>query len=453
LKRKNLVIGGAAGAAAASIAAALLVGTGGGTTGALPHGAQAQVPAASDGSPSSSRSSAPGNDSPATTGPTGDQPVQDVPYAEADALAKVLNVTPAQAVKRLQTQETNSAKADALDQKLGTNGGGSWLDANSGALQTNVLSAQAATVAKAAGATPHLVTASQSALDALQTKLDASATDAPKGGSWGVDVTTDRLALTVTPQTTPAQVTAFLTKAGIIGADVAKVTVHHNGRPVKSRGLVGGDDTEISGGSTGWICSVGFLATQPNGKRVMLTAGHCSVDGKYYRRDADHRSIGHVVAYQFGSKATHASGYRGDWSMISVDHPSLWHPTGPYVNRYKSKFTVVSVRGSKVAPINSFVCKSGQTSHWTCGRILYRNWSGDVAYGAYDQYLMTIKGLTATSICSQGGDSGGPVMFNSQAQGLVSAGSDCATPNDVNTVIQPINPVLAQNHLKLLVKH
>lgn len=450
MKRKKLVIGGAAGAAAASIAAALMAGTGGAASGALPKGTQAQVPAASTNGDQGSTPDA--NSTPDPKAPGGRQPLQDVPFGEAEALAKTLKVTKAQAIQRLQVQSVNADKADTIDQKLGDKGAGSWLDPNTGAVQTNVLDAQAASVAKAAGATPHLVANSQSALDALQSKLDAVGAAAPKGASWGVDITTDKVVLTVTPQTSPLDVTAFLAKAGIIGLDLTKVAVHNNGRDLKFRGLIGGDDTEIYSNGTlqGW-CSVGFLATRPNGQRVMLTAGHCTLLGKEYRRDPDHKRVGIVQEHHFSTK--------GDWSVVPVDKPRSWVPTGPYVNLHaKNGFQVVSIKGSKTAPIGAWVCKSGRTTGWTCGRITSRGWSGQIDAGPSGTF--TVSGLTGSSICGAGGDSGGSVMWHNQAQGMVSAGPPDGTPCDPNmtdpsqpnTLFQPINPVLKAANLKLMLK-
>ena len=451
MKRKKVVIGSAAGAAVMSIAAALLASTGGSASGALPHGTQAQVPAASaDGDQGSNTPDS--SSTPDSKAPGGRQAVQDVPFGEADALAKTLKVTRAQAVQRLQVQSVNADKADTIDQKLGDKGAGSWLDPNTGAVQTNVLDAQAASVAKAAGATPHLVANSQSALDALQAKLDAMGDAAPKGATWGVDITTDKLVLTVMPQTTPLDVTTFLTKAGIIGLDLTKIAVHHDGRGLKFRGLIGGDDTEIYSHGTlqGW-CSVGFLATRPNGQRVMLTAGHCTLLGNEYRRDPDHKRVGFVKEHHFSTK--------GDWSVVPIDKPRSWNPTGPYVNMHASKgFKVVSVKGSKTAPIGAWVCKSGRTTGWTCGRITSRGWSGQIDAGPDGTF--TVSGLTGSSICGAGGDSGGSVMWHNQAQGMVSAGPPDGTPCDPkmtdpsqpNTLFQPINPVLKAANLKLMLK-
>jgi streptogrisin D len=455
LKRKSLIISGAAGAAAVSIAAALVLGPDGSGHN-LPPGAIARLHGGhhDSGGSSSSHSSSDGSDgsspAPSANSATVGQS-DDVPYGEATALAQTLGITPDQAVKRLKEQDVNADKAASIDAKLGNQGAGSYLDPTSGSVQTNVLTTQAATTAKAEGATPHLVTTPVTDLDAIQAKLDDSADSAPQGSSWAVDVVNDKVSVLVAPKTPQATVDAFLTKAGVTGKEVSAVAVKETGAALKTRGLIGGDSLNIYSGGVfeGW-CSAGFLATTTKKKRVLLTAGHCTQLGTDFRRNADHRRVGHVVAHQFGP---------ADWAEVSVDHPTAWHPTGAYVNRYTKKFSVVSIKGDKVAPVNAWICKSGQTSHWTCGRVLYRNWSGTIV-DDFNHYHH-LKGLTATSLCTLPGDSGGSVIWNSQAQGLISAGDSSVTSckggklpaGALPTVIQPIAPVLKANHLSLLTRH
>ncbi len=412
--RKRLVIGGVTGAAATAIVAATLVG----------------VPATAV-SLSGSQQSA-----------TGEQD------AEIQSLSASLGISQSQAAQRIKKQDANSDKGAALEAKLGAaKSAGSYLDP-SGNLQVNVTSAQAAAEVKAAGATPHLVANSAAALDAAKNKLDAAGSSSPAWASWAVDPSTDKVSLTTLPGTSDKAISAFLKKAGVSGSQVA---VSKTGHKMRAEGLIGGDDTEIFKNNVEQaICSIGFIAQRTNGKKVAITAGHCSLAGLDYRRLADKRKIGTVAASE------HTFGAGGDYTLISIAHPTVWHPFGPYVNLHTKPFSMTKVKGSTVKAKGAYVCKSGRTSGWTCGYIGNKNLT--VAIEAEGR-IYTVKGLTDSSICSMPGDSGGSVISANQAQGLVSAGpSDGPTchgtksPAGSETLFQPIKPVLTKFRLKLLTK-
>jgi streptogrisin C len=60
------------------------------------------------------------------------------------------------------------------------------------------------------------------------------------------------------------------------------------------------------------------------------------------------------------------------------------------------------------------VCKSGQSTGWTCGRIVARNVT--VNYG--DNRI--VRGLFQHTACVEGGDSGGANMTGNYARGITS---------------------------------
>jgi streptogrisin C len=375
------------------------------------------------------------------------QATADDPNAEAEAMAANLGITQAQAAQRIKKQDTNSDKGTALEARLGSaKSAGSYLDPTTGDLKVNVTDAQAAAQVRAAGATPRLVKNSEAALETAKTKLDATSASTLGTASWSIDPATDAVRLTTMPGTPDKAISGFLKKAGV---SASQVSVSKTGRKLTTYGLIGGDDTEIfKNGVEQAICSIGFIAKRTNGKKVAITAGHCSLVGTDYRRIPDKRKIGTVAAKE------HTFGTAGDYSLISIAHPTLWHPFGPYVNMHAKKFKMTPVKGSTAKAIGAYVCKSGRTTGWTCGHITAKNvtvWVG--AEGKYYQ----VKGLTDSTICSLPGDSGGSVIASGQAQGLVSAGpattaKTCKAVSDPETLFQPINPVLKKFKLKLLTK-
>jgi hypothetical protein len=65
--------------------------------------------------------------------------------------------------------------------------------------------------------------------------------------------------------------------------------------------------------------------------------------------------------------------------------------------------------------VGARVCKTGATSGGTCGRITA---TGQTITFALDYDNVTINRLVQTTMCSRGGDSGGPVFVNGYAYGL-----------------------------------
>ncbi len=101
------------------------------------------------------------------------------------------------------------------------------------------------------------------------------------------------------------------------------------------------------------------------------------------------------------------------------------------------------VRGSAEAPVGASVCRSGRTTHWRCGHVLSKNQTVNFVGGN------VVHGLTLTSACAGGGDSGGSVLSGDQAQGVVSgAGGNCGESNTVVS-FQPVNEILDRYGLTL----
>jgi streptogrisin C len=60
-----------------------------------------------------------------------------------------------------------------------------------------------------------------------------------------------------------------------------------------------------------------------------------------------------------------------------------------------------------------------------------------------------VRGLIATNVCAEPGDSGGSLLAGDQAQGVVSGGSgNCAQGGE--TFFQPVNEILQTLNLTLI---
>ncbi|GGM36490.1 S1 family peptidase [Dactylosporangium sucinum] len=159
-------------------------------------------------------------------------------------------------------------------------------------------------------------------------------------------------------------------------------------------------------GAAGGRCLIGFNARAlPD--YYFLTSAHCvgAVGGTVYADAA------HTVA--LGTVATRNAGY--DYALVR------------YTNTTIAKPSAVDLHNGTLAPITSFgtgyvgqtVTRSGATGVRT-GRITALNATVNYADG-------TVYGLIRTSVCSEPGDSGGPLFSGAVGLGMTSGGSGNCT--------------------------
>jgi len=204
-----------------------------------------------------------------------------------------------------------------------------------------------------------------------------------------------------------------------------KVRIEHvNARPVLMSGLRGGDTITTSSGGR---CSIGFnVISGPT--RYILTAGHCTKMGGTWS-GPDGKTIGTVAGYSFPGH---------DFGLIEVTSPS-WEQTHDITTDGGS----LPVTGDAPVPVGDRVCLSGSTSGYHCGVVEAINET--VNYGDGN----VVHGLTKTTVCAEAGDSGGPFMSGTQAEGTLSGGSGgCLLGGQ--SYFQPIQPVLYAYRLALV---
>jgi streptogrisin D len=307
-----------------------------------------------------------------------------------------------------------AATADRLTRSLGAQSAGAYLDAT-GRLTVNVLSAGAAAQVRAAGATPKLVTRSLARLDRVKAALDTAA--APAGASWGVDLPSNTVLVTV-----PAGAGAgFVAKARSFGA---AVRVEHT-RAVQTQAFYGGQAI-LHGGSR---CSAGFNTRSGSGRNYVLTAGHCANLGGTWTTSSG-QTIGPVAASSFPSN---------DFGAIRISDPAALDPRGGVLNGGVFQ----DITGAGRVAVGATACKTGSTTGTTCGPVLAYNVTVRYAEG-------TVYGLTRTRICTQPGDSGGAMFAGNQAQGITSGGTIGGCGGNFQSFFQPADEALSVYGLTLL---
>jgi streptogrisin C len=303
---------------------------------------------------------------------------------------------------------------------------GRWIA--DGKLNVAVTSEQEAAKVRQAGATPKLVSRSQAQLDALLAKVD-KITRADRGAglqSWGIDPVSNKVVVRAR--------SAYGALRGLgDGVQVVQVSTQY----VQQAGEVNPGDPWWPGSESN--CSVGFPATDAQGNKHFLTAGHCTNDANQAAYGASGQSNKLGTSNVGGSRSVNAR--EGDMGVVAVTE-SGW-TISPNVNTWGSP--AVTVAGAADAIVGDAVCHSGNTApNWECGTVTAINQS--INYGS-----VTVDGLSTTNACSEGGDSGGAWLRGDQAVGLHSGGnSSCVSGDSGNSIFQPVKEALTKWNLTLL---
>ncbi|GAA2973177.1 S1 family peptidase [Streptomyces enissocaesilis] len=332
------------------------------------------------------------------------------------ALQRDLGLSRSQAVARLGAEKKATALESRARRAAGQAYAGAWFDADAGKLTVAVTGARSAEAVRATGATAKVVTYSASRLDAAKKRIDALS--APAGvASWRVDPADNRVVVDViADRAADNDVRAFVDRAREAGP-VAVRKIAEAPRTTAA-GTVGGDPYY-----TGNVrCSIGFSV-----HGGFVTAGHCGRTGAaVYGWDRSY--IGNFQGSSFPGN---------DYAWVNVG--SGWW-TVPVVLGWGTVPDRL-VRGSHEVPVGASVCRSGSTTRWHCGVVQGKNITVNYAQGA-------VYAMTGTSVCVEGGDSGGAYISGDQAQGITSGGSgNCTTGGQ--SFYQPINPVLSRYGLTL----
>jgi hypothetical protein len=336
------------------------------------------------------------------------------------ALALAL-VAAAPAASAAEQQERLTVLSAELSERLGERGAGTWIDPATGTLVVNVVDDAAAAQVRAAGAKAHRVAHSLAALEGAQAALDPAL--APDGLAWGVDVPTNTLVISVPEGMAGEQLDAFVAAAGALGVPVRVESVPAAPAP---QAFYGGEAILAQGGGR---CSAGFITRAASGNWYVLTAGHCTEIGGTWSGDG--QTIGASAATNFPGD---------DFGAIRINNPTALDPRGEVLN-YGSPRDISSAGR---VPVGGSVCKTGSTTGTTCGTV--QRYNVTVNYGGGD----VVYGLTQTNVCTQPGDSGGPLYSGNSAQGITSGGTAAGcNVSGFQSFFQPADEALQRYGLRL----
>lgn len=345
---------------------------------------------------------------------------QEPPREVLSALQRDLRLTPEQATARLANEAEAGPRAGRLHNALGARFAGAWVTGRtSDSLTVATTDAADVPAIRAEGARAAVVTTPLSGLLSLKNDLDEAAGRVRTAQTpvWYVDVRANRV---VVQATSRSAANAFIEAAGAQGKGLGiRVAAE---RPRLMADIVGGDAYYIDDTAR---CSVGFSVTRAE-QQGFATAGHCGRAGAT-TTGSDGTDQGSFQASVFPGEDMAWVGVNADWTAT----PDVRGEGG----------TRVQVSGSVRALVGASVCRSGSTTGWHCGTVEQHDVSVTYAEG-------TVDGLTRTTVCAEPGDSGGPFLAGTQAQGVTSGGSgDCTRGG--TTFFQPVNPLLSRYGLTL----
>ncbi|WP_369213268.1 S1 family peptidase [Streptomyces flavofungini] len=350
------------------------------------------------------------------------------------ALATSLGVSEQAAVRRLDQQDAQQRRLAGLA-KDGISGDGAFFTAD-GRLTVNAGDAAEARKIEKTGLTARVPARGQAELDQIKAKLDAlAAKHVPAGvSSWRVDLASDTVTVEVNSGR-GAATKAFLAEAAKHGKAVKVVKGQEKLTP----------QAVIYPGSrmtfNGYLCSVGYGARDRNGKQYLVTAGHCVEDLPVLSYNN--------VRFAKATNTRFAVGTRSvDMGIAAIDSGnSIATSVGTWGNG-----NPVAVQGSRRAASGAALCKSGQTTGWTCGKV--KSYNVSVTYTDQNGGPDTVvSGLGSSTVCTEGGDSGGAYISGNQAQGMTSGGpigQECSGVNSGgSSYFQPLDDALSYYGLTL----
>ncbi|WP_327314059.1 S1 family peptidase [Streptomyces sp. NBC_01235] len=267
-------------------------------------------------------------------------------------------------------------------------------------------------VAAAAIAIPNASAADTATFSTAQLKSASTSVlnaDVP-GTAWAVDSNTNRLVVTVDSTVSKAEIAKIKEQAG---SNAGALTIKHT--PGQFKKLITGGDAIYGGG---YRCSLGFNV-HSGSTYYFLTAGHCGeVASTWYSNSGQSSTLGTNVSYSFPTN---------DFALVRYTNTSVAHP---------SSVGSQTISSAATPSVGTTVYRRGSTTGTHSGRVTALN--ATVNYGSGD----VVYGMIQTTVCAEGGDSGGPLYSGTVAYGLTSGGSGNCTSGGT-TFFQPVTEALS----------
>lgn len=262
-------------------------------------------------------------------------------------------------------------------------------------------------------------TASQAAPDERLTPAQATAMLREKastpGTAWAVDPSRNQVIVTADDTVTGARWDNLVSTVESMGG---RATLQRS--PGTFRLFAEGGDAIFAGRNR---CSLGFNVVTDDNRPAILTAGHCTAAGRQFSLSPGGRAAATVAESTFPGN--------GDFALLTYNNRNTDAPSEVDTGNGRT----VRIRRAAEARVGQQVQRMGSTTGLRSGRVTGLNATVNYPEGA-------VTGLIQTTVCAEGGDSGGPMFArNGDAIGLTSGGSGDCRRGGV-TFFQPVTRAL-----------
>ncbi|NKY52508.1 protease [Nocardia vermiculata] len=358
-----------------------------------------------------------------------------LPPGLVEAIGRDLKMSPAEYLERAADAQRLRNYASDFRAEHPQGFAGAWMGADGKPIMA-VTSLDAAKIANSAGYQTRLAPISadnlESSLDQLMTWISGLPSDLSNAvNSVAIDFLNSQLVLSVA--NTPA---GHLLNLPTLIANIKVVLSPDGGGPVEHRPM--GGDTYISAPTSldnsalksVDVCSFGFNSVDAAGNALNISAGHCDPNLEKGNGEAgvylpDVRNL--KASPQLGTfvKANLGGATGLDYSVIKLNdravHAGMDQPSVRGANG-----TTLTLTGTAQPITGAPVCKSGQSSTFTCGFVVADRVETQLFTSEGES--KTVRGF-ASSACTLGGDSGGAIVSGTLALGITS-GSNAADAPD-----------------------
>ncbi|MFC4123665.1 S1 family peptidase [Nocardia rhizosphaerae] len=321
---------------------------------------------------------------------------------------------------------------------------GAWLTPEGKAVVA-VTDAEAGKLVESAGYQSHLAPISAGGLEGALVQLSQWIAALPREisepiSSVAIDVLNSQLVLNIANSGT-----GHLLNLPTLIATIKVVLSPGGGGPVEYRPM-GGDtyitatkslhDTSLQGVD---VCSFGFSSTDAAGNALNISAGHCNpnVDNggtapvyvPNVRDIPNSPEVGSFAKSVLGGPASL------DYSVIQLNERAV--NGGMDLPRVRgANGTSLAITGTAEPVTGAPVCKTGQSSEFTCGFVSAER--VETQLFTAEGVSKTIRGFASTA-CTLGGDSGGAIVTGTLALGITSGSNAAEAPNctEANTQLAP----------------
>ncbi|MGV9667825.1 S1 family peptidase [Nocardia niigatensis] len=365
-----------------------------------------------------------------------------LPAELVTAIQRDLKMTPAEYLDRAAQAQQLRDYATTFRSRRPDDFAGAWLGTDGKPVMA-VTSLDAAKIAAADGYQTRLAPISADNLESSADQLNMWITSLPRDlsdaiNSVAIDFLNSQLVLSVA--NTPA---GHLLNLPTLIANIKVMLSPDSGGPVERRPM-GGDTyitapTALSDSSLHSVdvCSFGFNSVDSAGNALNISAGHCNPNvEKGTSADVYIPNVKNLLSSpKAGSFVSSNLGGRSalDYSVIKLnddavragmDQPSVRGANG----------TTLTITGVADPITGAPVCKSGQSSTFTCGFVVADRVETQL-FTAEGQ-SKTVRGF-ASSACTLGGDSGGAIVTGTLALGITSGSNAADAPNcnEANTAL------------------